>query len=188
MNRLQNKIISELKKSIVLGLRSNRDRVLSISKRTEEGFVPRDTGNLSMSGHETDTANSTGVVYNARGKNKYHYASIVEAGIDKDIPIRGDQIIRRKGYTDKKGNYHPPKDIVLKNKRLVYIRKKVTTVTPEGKFRYSREPVGFRVISKISARPGQFFLARAAKEGLQYLAEDIVWFMNKVHGVTVSRK
>ena len=48
--------------------------------------------------------------------------------------------------------------------------------------------MGFRVISKISARPGQFFLARAAKEGLQYLAEDIVWFMNKVHGVTVSRK
>ena len=40
-----------------------------------------------------------------------------------------------------------------------------------SKFEY-REPI-FRVISKIKARKGQYFLARAVKEGIKELPNDV---------------
>lgn len=47
-----------------------------------------------------------------------------------------------------------------------------------SKFEYGK-PM-FRVINKIKARPGQFFLTRAVEKGLPYLGQDVSFYLKRL--------
>jgi len=180
-----NILINKISEAIILGVQRNGERVFHTSQQD----VPVDTGNLKMSGRKINNTEGYEITYDAKDKKGFSYADIVEEGIPYDIPIKGNQIIHRKGYIDKKGKYHPPKDITYKNKRVVFIKtRKMLSAGTKGKGpQTSVVPVGFRVISKISARKGYFFIRNSfEKEITTNLGNDVKFYLSKIKGVTVS--
>lgn len=165
--------------AIVKGIQRNGERCFDISQQTVEGYVPVDTGFLKGSGFVERL--KRGVQFGYRAK----YASVVEHGIANDIPIRGNQIVHikehmRKGYTRRDGVYVPPvrvpaHDVVYKNKRLIPIREKATL---------GRGRLTFRVIDKIKARPGKFYLHRAFEKGVKELPNDIRFYLRQIGKVS----
>lgn len=161
---------------IIKGIQRNGERIFNISQDTATCFVPVDTGNLKRSGSVEPLSNGVRIIYRAP------YASEVEVGIPNDIPITGKQIVTirtytRKGYTRKDGVYVPATvisehKVVYENKRLIRIRPKMS------KFQYGKPE--FRVISKIRAREGQFYLTRAVSLGLENLADDIKFYLQRL--------
>jgi hypothetical protein len=166
----------EIIDAVVKGVQRNGERILNISQDTAGCFVSVNTGNLKRSGSVVPLDNGVRIQYLSP------YASEVENGIESDIPIQGDQVVTikthtRKGYTNKNGVYVQPTvvpehKVTYHNARLIGFRPKLS------KFEYSLKI--FRVIKKIKARPGQFYLGRAVSLGLESLHEDIKFCLQRV--------
>jgi len=156
--------------AVIKGIQRNGDRVFDISQ--QEGYVPVDTGFLKASGYVERKKNGVKIGYRA------DYASAIEFGIPNDVPIKGDQVVHRRtyvrrGYTRKDGAYVPPavvpaRDVVYHNQRLIPLRESAEK---------GRGKLIFRVISKIKARAGRFYLHRALQEGIKFLPEDIKYYL-----------
>ena len=163
------KLIAQINKAVVKGIQRNVNRIFDLSQDTQACYIPTDTGNLKRSGVFIELKDGAKIQYRAP------YSSDVEFGIEADRPIQGTQVLHipmhtRKGYTRKDGKYVKPvsvkaHDVTLVNKRVIRIRPK------HSKFEYDK-PI-FRIIDKQKARPGQFFLSRAVKEGLPGISKDI---------------
>jgi hypothetical protein len=172
----------QLRRAIVEGIRMNADRIFDLSQRTSEGYVPVDKGFLKRSGSVERIPGGSVIRYRAP------YAADVEFGIEQDRPITGEQVIyrgahKRKGYYRKDGKYVPPGVVKAHTARLV--GKRLIFVRPK----YSNNEYGkgfFRVISKIKARKGQFFLTRAAKNAITQLPNDIGMALRRLGQVNVS--
>ena len=110
---------------------------------------PVRTGNLKFSGRLNEIPEGYEIIYTAP------YSASVEFGIPVDIPIRGTYVTTVKGHY-RKGKYVKPHIVVYKNKRPIPI---------DGEF---------RVIDKIKAREGQFFVRRGVEETMEMLGLEIV--------------
>ena len=165
-----------IRKAISEGIYRNAERIFNLSQNTAACYVPVDTGNLKRSGVIERITGGARIAYRAP------YSADVEFGIDQARPIEGVQVVhkravKRKGYRTANGTYVPSKtiaahDVTYENKRLVRIRPKIS------KFEYG--PPIYRVISEIKARPGQFFLTRAVKDGLEHLSGDIEFMLKRL--------
>lgn len=165
MNKnLKDKIIA----AVVKGIQRNGDKVFSISQDTAGCLVPVNTGMLKKSGYTNYLPLGIEIGY------RTPYAGIVETGIEQDIPIEGTQIVRVKSYRRRDGTIVKEHIAKYVNKRLIPIRPKFS------KFEWGEKT--FRVINKIKARPGQYFLSRAVMEGLKDLTKDIKFYLDRIGG------
>ena len=172
MNR---KLKQQIREAIITGIRRNGERIFNISQSTQQCFVPVNTGMLKHSGVVESIPGGVLIAYRAP------YAWTVEVGSEEQ-PIVGTQIIhkkehRRKAYTRRDGVYIPSAmvkahDVRYEGKRVIRFRPKLS------KFEFQK-PI-FRVISKIKAREGQYFLTRSVKEGLPFLSQDIAFSLNRI--------
>jgi len=180
---MNKRLKQKISKAVIEGIRKNADRIFDLSQDTTAGYVPVDIGTLKLSGISEDIKGGKKIAY------RTNYAAQVEFGIPEDIPITGTQKIHvpeyiRKGYKRKDGVWVPPTKVKAHEVKLV--NKRVIRIKPSRKYveegihkREWGKPI-FRVIDKIKAREGQYFLTRSVKEGLKKLADDMEFFLRQI--------
>jgi hypothetical protein len=157
---LMDKIIER----IILGVQANAKKIFSLSQLTSAGYVPVDTGFLKSTGAIQVTAKGAIIQYTAP------YAADVEYGIATDRPIVGDQKVTR---TNAQGV----------TTTVIYRNKKLIRIYPNKAIR--GKPL-YRVIAMERARPGQYFMSRAARVKIVELKYDIADALRDLGTVTVS--
>ena len=160
------KLKEQIKEAVIKGIQRNADRIFDISQSTAECYVPTDTGVLKKSGAVNYLPNGAEILYTA------NYSSAVEFGIPSDIPIEGTQIVKVRAFKRRGG-------AIVKAHEKKYVNKKVIGFRPKfSKFEFGAKM--FRVIDKIKARAGQFFLSRSVQEGIKDLSNDIEFYMKRI--------
>lgn len=177
-----------VRKSIVEGIRRNGERIFDLSQDNAKGFVPVDRGILRHSGYTRRIKGGVEIGYRAP------YAYRVEFG-QPEGRYTGTQVVHIKSHTahTKYGTVKvPAHDVMYENKRLVRIRSKLSWSREELEASYGVRipgdvtnmkvygPYIFRVIEKLPARPGQYYLTRAVMKGILDLPKDIEWALSKV--------
>jgi len=177
-----------VRKTLVEGIRRNGERIFDISQRNAEGFVPVDRGILRQSGYVRNIRKGVIIGYKAShsarvefGQPEFHYTG------SKTVTIKKHTIHTKYGPRTIKTH-----DRIYVNKRVVRIRPRagwnkemiekaygvripgnVSRMTVYG------TPI-FVVMSRIPARPGQFFLTRAVLEGIKKLPEDMKQSLKRI--------
>lgn len=128
-----------------------------------------DRGMLKRSGYVNDLPNGVEIGYRA------DYASAVERG-RRESPITGTQIVHVPTFTRKDGTVVRAHDVKHVNKRVIRIRPRLSA------FEFGK-PI-YRVISKISATTGQWFLRRAVQEGIKSLGQDVKFCLQRIGKVS----
>lgn len=173
---MDNRIRKEIMSAIISGVQRNGERIFNISQQTSSGYVPVDNGTLKRSGVSIYTPKGIIIKYTAP------YSLVVETGIEQDIPIKGDQVIKMKNGRTR----------TLHNKRLIFIKRQRKSKF-EWESLYRTDKGGkkksgiFRTISVIKARLGQWYLKRATEEGLKYLVDDLVEELKFIRNTTVKK-
>ena len=175
-------------KSLIEGLRRNGDRIFAISQETSRGFVAVDRGILRQSGYTRKLRNGIELGYKAP------YSARVEFG-QPEFHYTGSKTVTVKKHTIHT-KYGPR---TIKTHDRIYVNKRVVRIRPRAGWNkemiekaygvripgnVSRMTVYgtpiFVVMSRIPARPGQFFLTRAVLEGIKKLPEDMKQSLKRI--------
>lgn len=139
------------------------EKIISIEKINLKTRPHRILYDIQIEGGDTFALNGI-VIHN----------SAVEFGIEQDIPIEGTQVVKVRSYRRRDG-------AIVKEHVAKYVNKRLIPIRPKfSKFEWGEKM--FRVINKIKARPGQYFLSRAVMEGLKDLTKDIKFYLDKIGG------
>lgn len=186
------KLRKDIERCIIEGVRRNGERIFAISQENARGFVPVDAGYLKQSGYIRRISGGIEMGYRAR------YAAAIEYGTP-EVQFKGTQTIKFKKH---RMLYHGKK-VWVKAHEKKYVNRRLLKIRPHQD--WSREeietsygmkipgnvtsmriygPAIWRVVSKIPARQGQYFLKRAALDGIKKLPDDLKWALSKVGQVS----
>lgn len=170
----QKQLESKLRKAIIKGLQRNGDRIFDVSQRTEECYVPVDTGMLKKSGYKKNISKGFEIGYVTPYAADVEYGHNGKPAVTRTVTGGG---YWRKSYKTKSGKIVPAKYIPtytmqVTGKRLVQVQPKIDCI-PHG-------PRIWVWIDDTKPREGQYFLTRATMVGIKDLVKDIEFYVSKV--------